>query len=134
MQHHLDRIALRVLLVPLAPVVTNGVSKDATILVKLRRCNAASNVGVSLKTVLGILVPEVECAIRTRCAEGAVNGVEGNVVDGVDIDDVVDGGIAVAFERKVRTVLNVSGSRCSCFDSDKKQWGSAYLESLSSTY
>lgn len=63
MQHNLDRIALRVVLVSLAPIVTNGISKDAAILVESRRRNAATHVRISLETVLSVLVPEVECTV-----------------------------------------------------------------------
>lgn len=102
-QHNLDGVVLRVVLVPLAPIVTDSVCKDAACFVECRGRDAASNVGVSLKAVFGILVPEVERAVGTGCAEGTVNRVEGDGVDGVNIDDVVDGRIAVAFEREVGT-------------------------------
>lgn len=98
MQHHLDGVVLRVVLETLAPVVANGVGKDASRLVERRGRDAATHVGVALETVLGILVPEVERAVRSRRAKGAVNRVERNVVDGVHVDHVVDGRVTVALE------------------------------------
>lgn len=98
MQHHLDGVILRVVLEALAPVVANGVGKDASRLVERRGRDAAAHVGVALETVLGILVPEVERAVRSRRAKGAVNRVERNVVDGVHVDHVVDGRVTVALE------------------------------------
>lgn len=97
-QHYLDRETLRVVLVTLAPVVANGVGKDAAVLVECRRRDAAADVGVALEAVLGVLVPEVERAVGAGGAKGAVDGVEGDGVDGVDIYGVVDGLIAVALE------------------------------------
>lgn len=101
MQHNLDRIALRVMLVALAPVVTNGIGKDATRLVKRRRRDAAPHIRISLETVLGVLVPEVERAVRSSRAKGAMDGVERNIVDSVDVDDVVYRRISVTFEGEV---------------------------------
>lgn len=76
MQHDLDGIALSVVLVTLGPVVANSIGKDGTVLVKGSRGDAASDVGVTLETMLGILVPEVECSIGAGSAECAVDGVE----------------------------------------------------------
>lgn len=101
MQHDLDGVVLRIVLVALAPVVADGVGKDAAALVERRRRDAAADVGVALEAVLGVLVPEVERAVGAGGAEGAVDGVEGDGVDGVDVDGVVDGGVAVALEGKV---------------------------------
>lgn len=100
-EHDLGRVRGRVALVPLAPVITNGVGKDAAGLVERCRGDAAADVGVTLETVLGVLVPEVEGAVATGCAEGAVLGVEGDVVDSVDGRGVALGGVAVALEREV---------------------------------
>ena len=76
MKHHLDRIALGVVLVALGPIVTNSISEDGTVLVEGSGGDAAADVGVTLETVLGVLVPEVECSIGTGCAECAVDGME----------------------------------------------------------
>jgi hypothetical protein len=65
--------------------------------------DAAADFGVALETVLGILVPEVECAVAAGSAEGAVDGVEGDGVDRVDVGYVasVGGVLAMALEREV---------------------------------
>lgn len=86
------------MLIPLTPVVANRISKNGTVLVECRGSDAAAYVGVSLEAVLGVLVPEVECPVRPGGAEGAMNWVEGDVVDGVDIGDAVDDRITVTFE------------------------------------
>lgn len=101
MEHNLDRIVLCVVLVSLGPVVTDGVGKDAAVLVEGRGGDAAADVGVALETVLGVLVPEVEGSVRTGRAEGAVDGVERDVVYGVDVGGAVDGRVTVALEGKV---------------------------------
>jgi hypothetical protein len=103
-EHNLDRIVLRVVLVALAPVVANGVSKYATILVERRGSDAAANVGVALEAVFCILVPEVECSIRAGCTESAVLGVERDIVDGMDIGDIVLGWISVTLEGEIEAV------------------------------
>lgn len=104
MQHNLDGVLRRVPLVPLAPVVRDGIREDAARLVEGRRNNGATDGRVPLEAVLGILVPEVEGAVGASGAEGAVDGVEGDVVYGVDGDDVVGRGLAVALEREVGPV------------------------------
>ena len=76
MQHHLDGVVLCVVLVALGPVVANRVRKDATSLVEGSGSDAATDVGVSLKTVLGILDPEVERSVGTGRAGCAVDRVE----------------------------------------------------------
>lgn len=100
-QHNLDGVLRRVVLVPLAPIVRDRIRKDAARLVECGRDDRAADGRVALEAVFGILVPEVEGAVRAGCAEGAVGGVEGDVVDGVDGDDIVGRGVAVALEREV---------------------------------
>lgn len=115
MQHDLDGVLLRVVLVALAPVVADGVGEDGPALVEGGRRDAAADVGIPLEAMLGVLVPEVKRPVRPGRAEGAVDRVERDVVDGVDVGDAVDGGIAVAFEREV----GAARSRLAkCFRSD----------------
>ena len=56
--------------------------------------------------MLCVLVPEVECAVRSGGAEGAVLRVERDGVDGVDAGDVAVGGVllAMAFEGEIEAV------------------------------
>jgi hypothetical protein len=100
MQLDLDRILCIVAAVPLAPVVADSVREDVSSAREARRCDAAADFGVALEAVLCVLVPEVECAVGPGGAEGAVHGVEGDCVDGVDFCDVAGCrvGLAVAFE------------------------------------
>lgn len=76
MKHDLVRVLRRVMLIPLAPVVADRVRKYAAILVEGCRGDATTHVGVALKTVLGILVPEVEGSVGAGGAECAMNRVE----------------------------------------------------------
>lgn len=101
MQHDLVGVRGRVALVALAPVVADGVGKDAARLVERCRRDAAADVGVALEAVLRVLVPEVEGAVATGCAEGAVLRVERDVVDGVHAGGVALGRVAVALEGEV---------------------------------
>ena len=57
--------------------------------------------------MLCVLVPEVEGSVRAGSAEGTVNRVKGDCVDGVDTGDVAVDGVllAVAFEREVETEI-----------------------------
>ena len=101
-QHDLDGRLRVVRRVALAPVVADGVGEDGSVLVESGGRDAAAHVGVALEPVLRVLVPEVERAIGARGAEGAVDGVEGDVVDGVDVGYVVGiWGVPVALEREV---------------------------------
>lgn len=101
MQHDLVRVSRRIVLIALAPVIANRVRKDRAVLVECRCCDAAPNFGVALETVLGVLVPEMEGSVGTGGAEGAVDRVEGDVVDGVTFGDLVGGRVAVALEGEV---------------------------------
>lgn len=76
MHHDLIGVLGRVLRVALAPVVADGVGEDGTSVVEASGGDGATGGGVALETVLGILVPEVERAVRASCAEGAVDRVE----------------------------------------------------------
>ena len=98
MQHDLDRIVLRVVLVALAPVVTNGIGEDAAILVERGGGDAAADGGVALESVLCVLVPEMERSVRASRTESAVLGMEGNVIHGVNVGDVVLRCISVTLE------------------------------------
>lgn len=103
-QHDLDWLSLCVALVALGPVVAYGVGEDVAVLVEVGRCDTAANVRVALKSMLGVFIPEVERAIRAGRREGAVDGVEGDVVDGVDVGNVSLGWVAVALEGEVGAV------------------------------
>lgn len=72
-------------------------------MVEVGAADATTDLGVALQTVLGVLVPEVECAVATGCAEGAVDGVEGNGVDRVDVGHITGVGcvLAMALEGEV---------------------------------
>jgi hypothetical protein len=88
-------------LVALAPVVADGVGKDVARLVEGGGRDGPADGGIALEAVLGVLVPEVEGSIRTGSAEGAVDRVERDVVDRVDVRDVVGGRVTVALEGEV---------------------------------
>lgn len=90
-----------VVLVALAPVVTDSIGKDTAGLVECGRSDATTDVGVTFEAVLGVLVPEVERAVGARGAERSVLGMEGDIVDGVAVDDIAGRGVAVALEREV---------------------------------
>lgn len=107
MKHDLVGVVGAVVLVALAPIVADRVGKDATGLVEVCRGNAATDVRVALQPVLGVLVPEVEGAVSAGCGECAVDGVEGDSVDGEDVLRVaVRGrGGAVALETEVVGLL-----------------------------
>lgn len=94
------------MLITLAPVVTNGIGKDATGLVEGRCSNGAPDVGIALKAVLSVLIPEVERAVRASSAEGAVDGVERYIVDGMYVDDVADCGVSMALEREIGSLTS----------------------------
>lgn len=128
-QLQLDGVLGVVPRVALAPVVADGVREDVAVAREGGRGDAAADLGVALEAVLGVLVPEVECAVGACGAECAVLRVERDGVDRVDLGDVALGGVvlAVAFEREVETVkvlvhIYNLGVRV------------AYLVSLSSTY
>jgi hypothetical protein len=80
-QHDLVGVVCTVVLVTLAPVVAYCVGEDGTVPAEVRSCDAAADIRVALQSVLGVLVPEVECAVRAGGGESAVNGVEGDGVD-----------------------------------------------------
>jgi hypothetical protein len=78
MQHNLIRILRVISCITLMPVIRNSVGENAAVVVKVCAGDAAADFGVAFETVLGVLVPEVECAVATGGAEGAVDGVEGD--------------------------------------------------------
>jgi hypothetical protein len=78
MQHNLIGILRVISSITLVPVIRNSVGKDGSIVVEVCAGDAAADFGVAFETVLGVLVPEVECAVAAGGAEGAVDGVEGD--------------------------------------------------------
>ena len=100
MQHDLIRRLRRIDRVAFTPIITDGISEDRAVAVEAGGGDGAADGGVALEPVLGVLVPEVEGAVGAGGAEGAVHGVEGYSVDGVDVGGVAAGwgGFAVAFE------------------------------------
>lgn len=104
MQHDLVDSLLGIGGVTLAPVVADGVSEDISITVESARSDRASDSGITLETVLRILIPEVESTIGTCSAEGTMDRVERDSVNGVDIADIAvcRWGFTVALEGEVR--------------------------------
>lgn len=133
-QHDLDRLRLCVSLVSLGPVVAYGVGEDVAVLVEVGRGDAAADVGVALESVLGVFVPEVERAVRAGRREGAVDGVERDVVDGVDAGNVSLRRVAVALEGEVGAVWLLACDHETEPTQGEASWHLTYPESLSSTY
>ena len=103
MQHDLVGVLRVVGCVSLVPVVRDGVGEDGAVVVEVGAADASADLRVTLQTVLGVLVPEVECAVATGRAEGAVDRVEGDGVDRVDVGHIagIGGVLAMALEREV---------------------------------
>lgn len=104
MQHQLDGLLWVVSLVALGPVVADGIGKDVAVFVEGRCSDGTANVGIALETVLGILVPEMERAIRAGSRKGSMHWVEGDIVDSVDASDVVHSRVTVTLEGEVGAV------------------------------
>lgn len=102
-EHDLVRSLLGIGRVALAPIVADSVGEDVSIAVEGGAGDGSANSRVSLKTVLGVLVPEVESTVASGGAKRAVDGVEADRVDGVDVADVTVGGgsFTVALEGEV---------------------------------
>ncbi len=103
MQHDFVRQLRRIALKALAPIITDRVREDIPSPRESGRADRPSHFREPLESVLSILVPEMERAIAASRAEGAVDGVEGYVIDTVDITDVplVRRGDSMAFEGEV---------------------------------
>lgn len=104
MQHDLVDSLLGIGGVTLAPVVADGVSEDISSTVESGGSDRASDSGITLQTVLRILIPEVESAVGTSRAECTMDGVERDSVNRVDIADIAvcRRGFTVALEGEVR--------------------------------
>jgi hypothetical protein len=114
MQLNLDRIPLRVAPEALTPIIAHGVGEDVAVFAEARCDDGAAYFGVAFQTMLGVFVPEVECAIGAGGGEGAVLGVEGDCVYGVDFCGLAGGRVllAVALEREVEAAgVLVGGQR-----------------------
>lgn len=62
-QHDLVCELWVVVRVSLAPVVRHGVREDVAAAVEARSGDGTADFGVAFQTVLGVFVPEVECAV-----------------------------------------------------------------------
>jgi len=117
-QHDLVGSLLGIGRVTLAPIVAYSVSKDITIATESSARDRTANRWVTLKTVLRILVPEVECTVTTSRTESSMNGVEIDRVDRVNVADITVGGrsFTMTLERKVGgrvLLLNILNSTSS---------------------
>ena len=88
MQHNLVRHLRRVALEALTPIIANRIRKDIPTPREVSRSDTAPDLRKPFQSVLSILVPEMERAITASGAECAVDGVEGYVIDTVDIANV----------------------------------------------
>lgn len=75
-QHHLVRITRAVRKIAFAPVVSDSVCEDGAGAIKRGSCNATADRGVTLQPVLGVFIPEVECAIASSSTKRPMLGVE----------------------------------------------------------
>lgn len=98
MQHNLGRVVGGVGLVSLAPVIANGIGKNGTGLVEFGGGDTTTDIWITLQSVLGILIPEVECAVATGCTKRSMLRVERDVVDSIDICGLILGLVPMAFE------------------------------------
>jgi hypothetical protein len=107
----LDRILLIVASIALAPVVADCIRKNVSVFAEARRNDAATNFGVTLETVLGVFVPEMEGAVRTGGRESAVLWMEGNSVYGENLGGFasVGVGLAVTLEGEVEATNMLEG-------------------------
>lgn len=103
MQHHLIRILRIIERVPLTPIVADGVREDGPVPVERGGGDGSANRRIALETGVGVLVPEVEGPVRACSAEGTVDRVEGDGIDGVDLDLVVGGRFPMTSEGEVGT-------------------------------
>ena len=106
-QHDLVGVVCPVALVTLAPIVAHRVSEDVASPAEVCRSDATSHVRVALQSVLGVLVPEVECAIGTCGGECTMDRVERDGVDRENVRGVAirSGCGAVALETEVVGLL-----------------------------
>lgn len=100
MQHDFIRVGLRVMRVALTPIVTDGVGEDISQPAEGRGRDAATDLRITLQSMLGVLVPEVKGPVGPGRAECAVDRMEADRVYGVDADVVSIGWrvVAMAFE------------------------------------
>lgn len=75
--------------ITLTPIVTNGIGKNVSGVVEGCSGDGSPNGWVTLQSMLGNSVPEMERAVGASSAEGAVDGVERYRINGVDIGHVV---------------------------------------------
>jgi hypothetical protein len=108
MQLDLQWVLRAICRVTLTPIIRYCVSEDISVAREAGSGDGAADLGVPFKTVLGVFVPEVECAIAAGGGKCAVDGVEGDCVNGVDFCDVAGVGVllAVAFEGEVEARVN----------------------------
>ena len=104
MEHDLGRILRVVALVALAPVVADGVGEDVATAVESCSRDAAAHGGIPFEAMLGVLVPEVEGTIAAGGTEGAMLGVERDIIYGVDLGGGALRWIPVALEREVGAI------------------------------
>lgn len=97
-EHNFGRVCRGVALEAFAPVIANGIGEDGASLIECRRCDTTTDIGIAFEAMLGILVPEVERAVTTCCAESSVLRVKRDVVDCIYVCCVTLRRVAVALE------------------------------------
>jgi hypothetical protein len=97
---NLDRIVLGVTTKALAPVIADGVGEDVPVFAEACCNDAATNLGVALEAVLGVLVPEVKSTVGAGGGEGTMLWVEGYGIYGVNLRDIAVGRVLLAMALK----------------------------------
>lgn len=111
MQHNFIWGLRRICGVALAPVVANSVGKYVTASVKAGTGNSTPDRWIALEAMFSIFVPEMESTITAGSAESAMNWVEGNCIDGIDVVDV-----AIILRRLTMALKAEIGARVLIFD------------------
>ncbi len=85
MEHDLVRIIRSIVGITFAPIITDGICENITGAIETGRSNRPPHGRVTFQTMFRVFIPEMKRAVGARCRESAVDGVEGDGVDGVDV-------------------------------------------------
>lgn len=104
MQHNLIWVLLVVAHETFVPVVPDSICKDGAGAVECSGCDTSTDGWVALETMFRVLVPEMERAVATSSTKGSMLGMEGDIINCVNLCSITRWSIAMTFEGEIRAV------------------------------
>jgi len=108
MEHHFVHVLGRIVLKTFTPIVADPVRENRTVSIEIGGRDGTTYGRIALEPMVCVFIPKMERPVGPGGAERPKDWMERYGIDGVNIDCVVHGRVAVAAKGEVEAVLEAS--------------------------